>query len=90
MEKTILVDNKPVPESQTKVTFGAVNAVTPDWAKWIFRSVLILTSVISFWIASTSLVTEANKLEIVLALKALDLLAFGFSKLFGVTLDESK
>lgn len=90
MGKTIIVDNQAVPESQTKVTFGAINSVTPDWAKWIFRSVLIITSVVSFWIASTSLITEANKLEIVLALKALDLLAFGFSKLFGITLDESK
>ena len=90
MEKKIIIDNKTVAIEDTKVTFGAINAVTPPFAKWIFRSTLILTSVVSFWIASTGLVSEANKLEIVLALKGLDLLVFGFSKMFGITIDESK
>jgi len=86
----VLVNNKAVPLEETKVTFGAINATTPNWAKWLFRGTLILTSVVSFWIASTGLVSEANKLEIVLALKGLDLLVFGFSKMFGITIDESK
>lgn len=90
MEKKILVDNKVVPLEDTKVVFGAINSVTPTWAKWIFRATLILTSVLSFWIASTGLISEPIKLEIVLALKGLDLLTFGFSKMFGITLDETK
>ena len=90
MEKRILVDNKIVPLEDTKVVFGAINSATPGWAKWIFRATLILTSVLSFWIASTGLISEPIKLEIVLALKGLDLLTFGFSKMFGITLDETK
>lgn len=90
MAEKIIVHGKAVDKSDTKVTFGAINAATPSWAKWLFRGTIILTSVVAFWIAGTSLVSEANKLEVVLALKALDLLSFGFSKLFGITIDESK
>ena len=88
MEKRVLVDNKVVPLSETKVTFGAISAETPRFAKWIFRGTLVVTSVLAFWIAGTSLVSEPNKLEIVLGLKGLDLLVFGFSKLFGVTVED--
>lgn len=73
-----------------QVKFGAIGSPTPKFAKWIFRGTLILTSVIAFWIAGTSLVSEPNKLEIVLALKAVDLLVFGFSKMFGITTEDEK
>lgn len=89
-QKTVLVDNKAVPVEDTKVTFGAISSTTPQFAKWLFRGTLILTSVVAFWIAGTGLVSEANKLEVVLALKGLDILVFGFSKLFGVKIDETK
>lgn len=66
-------------------TFGAINAPKPLWATWLFRSVAILTTVASFWVGSTTLITEASKIETILALKSLDMLVLGFSNLFGVT-----
>ena len=89
-EEKVLVDGQPVNKSETKVTFGAVNSTTPVWAKWIFRGTLLVTSVLTIWIASTGLISEPNKLEIILVFKALDALAFGLSKMFGITLDDSK
>lgn len=86
----VLVENKAVNVEDTKVTFGAITATTPIWAKWMFRGTLIVTSVLTFWIAATNIITESNKFEAVLVLKAIDLLVFGFSKLFGVTVDEDK
>ena len=86
----VIVDNKAVNIEDTKVTFGAVSATTPVWAKWMFRGTLIVTSVLTIWIAATGIISEPNKLEAVLALKLIDGLVFGFSKLFGITVDESK
>jgi heme/copper-type cytochrome/quinol oxidase subunit 4 len=70
-----------------KTTFGtmaAIKAETPRWAKYLFRSITVATTVIAFWIAGTALVAEPIKLEIVLILKAVDLAVLGFTKLFGV------
>jgi len=89
-EEKVIVDGQAVNKSETKVSFLAVSATTPDWAKWIFRGTLLVTSVLTIWIASTALISEANKLEIILVFKALDALAFGLSKMFGITLDDSK
>lgn len=83
-EKVIVQVDKALPKSETKVVFGALNKPTPIEAKWVFRGTLIVTSVVAFWIGGTKLVEESNKLEIVQALKALDLLVFGFSKMFGI------
>lgn len=89
-EKKVLVDNRAVDIDRTKVTFGAINSVTPSWAKWIFRGTLILTSVAMFIVAGDSAIKAETAVRIGVYLKGLDLLAFGFSKLFGVTLDDEK
>jgi len=89
-EQKVIIDNVAVPISETKVTFGAVNSITPPFAKWIFRGTLLVTSVLTIWVAATALISEPNKLEIILVFKALDALAFGLSKMFGITLDENK
>lgn len=70
--------------------FGKIENPTPPWAKWMFRITLLITSVLAFWIAGTAWVSEPNKLEVVLILKAIDLLVFGFSKMFGIPVEDEK
>ena len=89
-EIKVLVDNNAVDIDKTKVTFGAVSAVSPQWARWLFRGTLVVTSVATFIIASDTTIKAEIALRISVYLKGLDLLVFGFSKLFGVTLDETK
>ena len=88
MEKRILIDNKVVPKSETKVQFGAVSNPTPTWAKWVFRGTAILTTVVAFYIGGTSLIQEQYKVEVLLGLKSLDMLTLGFSKMFGIVEDK--
>lgn len=70
------------------VKFGALNSPKPQWATWMFRSVAILTTVVSFWIGATQLISDAAKVEIVLALKTFDMMILGFSNLFGIVVPE--
>lgn len=57
---------------------------TPEWAKLVFRIVFCFTTAASFWVAATSLIPEPIKLEVVLALKALDFVIWGLGKGLGV------
>lgn len=87
MDKKVLIDNKAVNLSETKVQFlteTALLAQSPSWAKWLFRGVAILTTVLAFYFAGTNLIQEQYKVEVLLGLKAIDMLTLGFSKLFGV------
>ncbi|GGH03800.1 hypothetical protein [Mucilaginibacter phyllosphaerae] len=70
--------------------FGAINAPKPIWATWLFRSVAILTTVASFWVESTTIITNEIKVEVILALKSVDILVLGFSNLFGVIVTEEQ
>lgn len=70
--------------------FGNLNAPTPLWARWLFRSVAILTTVASFWVGATHLISTENKVEVILAFKVLDMLVLGFSNLFGVVVPEEQ
>jgi len=67
----------------------AVNSVTPNWAKNMFRVTLLLTSVATFIIASDNQITPELAVRIGVYLKALDLVIFGLSKMFGVTIEKS-
>jgi len=71
-------------------TKEAINSETPKWAKNLFRITFILTTAFAFFMAGTNLFEEAIKFEILLALKSLDLVIYGVSKLFGVTLENPK
>ena len=78
-------------QAKTKTAFishGAMNSPTPQWAKYMFRSVAVLTTIVAFWVAGTSLVQESYKVEIMLGLKSLDMLTFAFSKMFGIVSDK--
>jgi hypothetical protein len=70
-----------------KTTFGSLDAIkapTPKWAVYTFRITTVVTTAIAVWIAGTGLIHQQAKLEIVLALKSLDTIVYGISKLFGV------
>ena len=86
MEKKIIVDNKAVPLDETKTVFGfgQLTNETPIWVKNVFKLTVVITSVATFWVGATSLVEESAKVETMLAIKALDLLVLGVSRLFGV------
>lgn len=69
-------------------TVISIAAPTPMWATWLFRIVFVLTSAASIWIAATQLVSDANKAEIMLALKCLDVIVWGVGRMLGVKKDE--
>jgi hypothetical protein len=68
-----------------ETSFGvkAITRKTPEWAKWTFRVVFILTTVATFIIASDPAINDALKVRIGVYLKGLDMLIYGVSKLFG-------
>lgn len=72
----------------TSFTKEAIIAPSPAWATWMFRITLLLTSVIVFVIASDPGIPDDLKVRISVYLKALDLLIFGFSKMFGITIEK--
>lgn len=76
-----------------KQAFGLnqVNSTTPSWAKWFFRIVFLFNKIIVAYIAATNLISPEAKYEITLFLSlVVDPLAFGFSKMFGIVIDEEK
>lgn len=71
--------------------FNQVSSTTPLWAKWFFRIVFLLTKVVVAYIAATNLISPENKYEITLILTLIiDPLAFGFSKMFGIEVEEKQ
>lgn len=76
---------------QSKFGTSQITNETPKWAKWVFRAVFLLTKIIAGYVAATTLIPESAKYEITLFLTLIvDPLAFGFSKLFGVRIEEDK
>ncbi len=66
----------------------AIKSDTPQWAKWMFRGTIIVTTVITFVIASDPSIDDGLKVRIGVYLKALDMLVLGFSKMFGVPVED--
>ena len=67
-----------------------INQPTPLWAKNMFRIVFVITTVASFWAASSTLISPIYKAELMLGFKSLDMIIFGFSKLFGIELPKDE
>lgn len=68
-----------------------VNVTTPIWAKWIFRIVFLLTKIVVAYIAATNLISPESKYEITVFLTlVIDPVAYGLSKMFGISIDEDK
>lgn len=71
--------------------FNQIKQNTPTWALWMFRITFLLTKIIVGYIAATNLLSPESKYEVTLFLTLLiDPLAFGLSKMFGVTVEEEK
>lgn len=85
-EKRVIVDNKAIPVSDTKTSFGfgQLTNDTPTWAKNALKLTIVLTSVATFIIATDTEIAPKLALRIGVYLKALDLLVLGVSRLFGV------
>jgi hypothetical protein len=75
---------------QSKITFGikGLENRTPTMAKNAFRITLLLTSIATFIIAGDAQINPELAVRIGVYLKALDLLVFGISKMFGVEVEE--
>jgi len=72
------------PRTQVRFGFKSLNHPTPNWAKTAFGVATVLTTAAAAWVAGTAMLPEAVKVEWVLALKVLDLILLGVSKLFGI------
>lgn len=70
-------------------TAKALTTETPKWAKIMFRVTFVLTSAVTVFVGATNLINEASKYEIMLGLKALDVLIYGFSKMFGIEKEDN-
>ena len=66
----------------------ALQNTTPLWAKNVFRITFVLTSAITIFIAGTNLFAEEIKYELMLGIKSLDAIIYGFSKMFGIEIKE--
>jgi len=74
---------------KTKFGVKQIKQTTPTWALWMFRIVFLVTKIVVGYIAATNLLSPESKYEVTLFLTLLvDPLAFGLSKLFGVTVEE--
>lgn len=72
-----------------KFGINQIAEVTPTWAKWIFRIVFLLTKIIVGYVAATNMIAPEAKYEITLFLTLIvDPLAYGFSKMFGIPIEE--
>lgn len=65
-------------------TVISIDKPTPAWATWAFRIVFVITTALSIWIASTKMVSDANKVEIMVAFKAFDFVIWGIGRGLGV------
>lgn len=65
-------------------TVFSVTLPTPRWATWAFRIVFILTTAISVYVAGSGFISEAAKVEIMVILKALDVLIWGVGRFIGI------
>ena len=73
-----------------KPAFGTVEALkadTPQWAKWMFRILILLTTIVTFIIASDPKIPDELKVRIGVYLKGADMFVLGIAKMFGVSTD---
>ena len=71
------------------LTKKALESRTPTWAKNTFRITFVVTSALTLFLAGTQIIEENIKFELMLALKSIDGLVLGVSKMFGVTEEEN-
>lgn len=78
-------------ENKSQFGFSQIQQTTPMWALWMFRITFLVTKIVVGYIAATNLLSPESKYEVTLFLTLLiDPLAFGLSKMFGVSIGEDK
>jgi hypothetical protein len=82
-EQKVIIDNKAVNVADTK-TVISLNAPTPSWVNWIFRTEFVLNKVVLFIIGSSALFTQNQVKEAVIWIGALDLLVWGMGRFVGL------
>lgn len=80
-DKTVVEEEKIITNPQLVLS---LTLPTPVWATWVFRAVFLLTTALTIWIAGTGLISESVKVEIMVALKALDVLIWGAARFIGI------
>ncbi len=83
-KEKVLIENKVVPVSETKVVFGAPSAPTPQWVKTTINITTRLTAALAIFFVATNLISEEWKYEIMLGIKALDTLVVELGKMVGL------
>jgi len=68
----------------TKFSTKSIALETPRWAKIMFRIVFLITTALMFFVAGTNIIDESVKYEFMLALKSIDGIVYGVSKMFGI------
>lgn len=76
----------PKPKPEIKFGIRSLGRPTPAWAKIVFGVCLLLTTLMTGWVAGTATLSEASKVEWVLVLKLVDPFIYGLSRLVGVEL----
>jgi len=69
------------------MTKSAFKGRRPKWAKYAAQITLVLTTVATFIIASDSYISAETAVRIGVYLKSLDLLVYGLSETFGITVN---
>ncbi len=68
----------------TKIGISQLSKATPVWASWMFRIVFVLTTALTFIIASDPTIPDELKVRIGVYLKGFDMVIYSISKMFGV------
>lgn len=63
------------------ISIKNIKQPTPMWAKWVFRGTMCFTTALAFYLNGSTLIDPHYKGDIILALKAIDMLIFGLSKM---------
>lgn len=72
------------PRHEVRFGLRSLNRPTPTWARVVFGIAMLITTGLASWVAATTTLPDAVKVEWVLILKIVDPFLFGLSKLFGV------
>lgn len=74
--------------NRKKTIFASREAIkneTPMWAKVVFRLALYISAGVNIWVASTALINDAHKVEVMLVMNAFVLPGIHMlSKMFGL------
>lgn len=68
----------------------ALKSPTPIWAKWMFRGTFLVVTAAIFVIAGDPAIPDSEKVRINVYLQGLNMVVFGFSKMFGIEIKKDE